>query len=48
MYHHRSNSEGVIIYYIGVNEFGIYDRTASRQERKNPGEMAPPPVDLIK
>jgi len=48
MYHHRSNTEGIIIYYIAVNEFGIYDRTASRQERKNPGEMTPPPVDLIK
>lgn len=48
MYHHRSNTEGVIIYYIAVNEFGIYDRTASRQERKNSGEMAPPPAQWVK
>jgi len=48
MYHHRSNTEGVSIYYIAVNEYGIYDRTASRQERKNAGKMASPPPGLIK
>ena len=48
MYHHRSNTENVIIYYIAVNEYGMYDRSASRQERKHSGKLAPPPPDLIK
>jgi len=47
MYHERTNPEGVIIYYIAVNTYGIYDRIASRQERADPGSAAPPPPQHI-
>ena len=47
MYHERTNPEGVMIYYIAINTYGIYDRSASRQERADPGDAAPPPPQHI-
>ena len=48
MYHDRTSPEGIAIYYLAVNTYGLYDRAASRQERKPDNTpLAPPPARVI-